>query len=485
MTRNDFQSIYDQGPEATFALVQSLLQSIASLSARVKELEDRLNKDSHNSSKPPSSDGLGRKPRVPKSLRQKSGRRSGGQPGHPGTTLCLSEEPEHLALHAPDLCSCCGASLEQVPAHTAGGFERRQVYDLPLLSLEVTEHRALCKTCPACHRSNHGAFPTGVSQPVQYGPRLKALCVYLQHYQLLPFERTQQLLFDLFGTSLSEGTLANALVACHEALAPVESAIKHSLTKAPVLHFDETGARIENKLGWLHTASTDSLTFYALHPKRGRAALDAIGILPAYSGTAMHDAFRSYFGYAGCVHALCNAHLLRELIALAEQSQQAWPSQMIELILEIKQAVDTSKTLGNRHLQSACLKAFEARYQALIAQGSAANPAPSPSGKRGPTKQSAAKNLLDRLDVHRGSVLTFMYHFEVPFDNNLAERDLRMMKVRQKVSGCFRSQEGAAMFCRIRGYISTLRKQGKEVLSALQSVFTGDPYMPVMTALTG
>ena len=273
------------------------------------------------------------------------------------------------------------------------------------------------------------------------------------------------------GTSLSEGTLANTLVTCYERLAPVEAAIKQALTETEVAHFDETGARIQNKLNWLHTVGTDSLTFYAPHQKRGRAALDAIGVLPAFTGCAMHDAFSSYFGYEGCAHALCNAHLLRELIALIEQTKQSWPGKMSDLLLEIKQAVDRTKAQGGMHLSSACLNDFEVRYQALVAEGLAANPPPRPSGKRGRTKQSAAKNLLDRLDAHRASVLAFLYHFAVPFDNNLAERDLRMVKVRQKVSGCFRSQEGAAMFCRIRGYISTLRKQGKDVLSALQSVF--------------
>lgn len=227
------------------------------------------------------------------------------------------------------------------------------------------------------------------------------------------------------------------------------------------------------------------MTFYAPHQKRGKVALDAIGVLPAFSGWAMHDAFSSYFGYGGCAHALCNAHLMRELVAILvaihEQTGQPWAGKMMDLLLEVKQAVDRAKSAGAMHLPRACRNDFEARYQGLVAQGLAVNPTPPPSGKRGRTKQSAAKNLLDRLDLHRGSVLALLYHLAVPFDNNLAERDLRMVKVRQKVSGCFRSQEGAAMFCRIRGYLSTLRKQGYHVLSALRSVFAGNPYMPALT----
>ena len=475
MTRGEFQALYERGPNATFAAFQSLLQRLDALTARVQELEERLGKDSHNSSKPPSSDGLKKKP---KSLRAKSGNPPGAQPGHPGTTLCLVEEPNQITPHSPAACSGCGTDLSQVPVC---GFERRQVHDLPPLSLLVTEHRALSKVCPRCQRNNQAAFPEAVPQPVQYGQRLKALCVYLQQYQLLPFARTRELLGDLLGTSVCEGTLANALSTCYERLAPVEAAIKEAVTQADVAHFDETGVRIAEQLHWLHTAGTASLTFYAPHQKRGKVALDAIGVLPAFSGWAMHDAFSSYFGYAGCGHALCNAHLLRELIAIQEQTGQPWSGKMIGLLLEVKQAVDTAKSAGATHLPGACLNDFEARYQGLVAQGLALNPAPAPSGKRGRTKQSAAKNLLDRLDAHRQSVLAFMHHFAVPFDNNLAERDLRMVKVRQKVSGCFRSAEGASEFCRIRGYLSTLRKQGYHVLSALQSVFAGNPYMPALT----
>jgi transposase len=319
----------------------------------------------------------------------------------------------------------------------------------------------------------------------QYGPRIKALCVYLQEYHLLPFARTQELLADLFGCTLCEGTLLNALAACHVRLAPVEAAIKRAVQQAEVGHFDETGIRVGKRLGWLHTAGTASLTLLASHARRGQEAMDAIGVLPAFTGTAVHDAFASYFGYA-CSHALCNAHLLRELTFITEQGQaqgqtpQPWAEEMAALLLSIKAAVETAQAAGLLHLPTPCLTDFEAQYGALIETGLGANPARAPSGRRGRTKQTPARNLLARLDTQRTAVLAFMSHFAVPFDNNQAERDLRMAKVRQKVSGCFRSEEGAAMFCRIRGYLSTLRKQGIPLLTALQSVFMGNPVVPTL-----
>ncbi|MDQ2687078.1 MAG: IS66 family transposase, partial [Armatimonadota bacterium] len=439
------------------------------------------------SSKPPASNGF---KRAPKSLRPKSGLKPGGQPGHPGTTLCLSQTPDVTCSHAPATCAGCGASLEGV---SPTGYERRQVIDLPPLSLRVTEHRALTCVCPACQTRTAAPFPEGVSQnlshPIQYGPRIKALGVYLQEYHLLPFARTQELLTDLFGASPSkipspsEGTLLNALADCHARLCPVEAAIKQAIQEAEVDHFDETGIRVGKTLHWLHTVGTASLTFLACHAKRGRKAMDAIGVLPSFTGTAVHDAFASYSGYA-CSHALCNAHLLRELTFITEQGQvpgqtpQPWAEKMMALLLSLKAAVEQAQAEGQSHLPSSRLDDYEAQYGALVTAGLTANPACAPSGKRGRTKQTPAYNLLVRLDTQRTAVLAFLHHFAVPFDNNQAERDLRMAKVRQKVSGCFRSEEGAAMFCCIRGYLSTLRKQGLPLLTALQSVFLGRPIMP-------
>jgi transposase len=367
-------------------------------------------------------------------------------------------------------------------------FERRQVHDVPPLKLIVTEHRAVRKVCQACKSTTSGAFPEGVSSQVQYGERLKAIGVYLQEYQLLPFWRAHEVLFDLFGGAApSEGALALAKARCHERLEPIEAAIKGAIAKeAGAVNFDETGMRIGTKTHWVHHAGTESLTYYAHHQKRGTEALEAIGILSEFRGTSVHDCYASYFTYGECAHALCNAHLLRELIAVyeeeEEQQQQQWAGGMIELLVEIKSAVEQARAAEREQLKVAQREGFEKRYGELVAEGMRANPPPPPpplkSGKRGRKKQSTAKNLLDRLEKYRKCVLRFMGDFRVPFDNNLSERDLRMVKVRQKISGCFRSEAGASQFCRIRGYISTLRKQGANVLSALQSVFAGKPYMP-------
>ena len=475
LTREDFQALYDQGPDAVFEVFSPLQDAVGLLTLRVKQLEDRLGKDSHNSSKPPSSDGY-KKPN-PKSQRGKSDRPSGGQKGHPGRTLEFAEKPDHTCVHHPHSCQECGASLADIlPTHT----QKRQVFDLPPLNLEVTEHQAHTCTCPNCGTLTGASFPEEVAQPVQYGPGVKALTTYLMHFQLLPYERVVTFMEDLFGAPLSEGTLFTAAKQAAKTLAPVEEAIVTALKSAKIAHFDETGQRIGGKLHWLHVTCTAGLTHYQSHKKRGKDALEAIGILPVFTGRAIHDGWSAYRHY-GCEHSLCNSHHLRELTAIFEQQQQEWAGKMKSLLLEIKHTVDTARDRGkpSLHLLAEC--AFAGRYRSLLRAGYKANPPPVSNGKPGRDKQGSARNLLLRLDEHESSVLGFLYDFSVPFDNNQAERDLRMMKVKQKVLGGFRSQEGADAFNCIRGYISTLRKQGQKVLSALHSVFSGQPCMPDLT----
>ncbi len=354
---------------------------------------------------------------------------------------------------------------------------RRQVFEVPPLRLSVTEHQAEVKRCCACGVVNRAGFPNEVSQPTQYGPRLKGLAQYLMHYQLLPLARTQELFADLFEHTLSQGTLVNLSERCYRELSEVEVGIKQAILKAEVVCVDETGCVAQGQRQWLHVACTPELTFYASHRKRGRAALDAIDLLPLFEGVAVHDAYASYQHYR-CQHALCNAHLLRELTFLEERYQQSWAKDLAELLGEVKKACDAAT---ERIPSPAAQADFALCYTAIIAAGLAAQPPPEkrPAGKRGRRKQSQAKNLLDRLVLRRDEVLRFMYDPQVPFDNNLAERDLRMMKVQQKISGCFRG-EGARYFCRIRGYISTLRKQQLNVLAGLESVFRGQPIMPCL-----
>jgi transposase len=447
---------------------------ISTLTAIVTELQARLNKDSHNSSKPPSSDGLKKKPN-PKSQRGKSGKRSGGQPGHRGSTLRMNDQADHMVSHSPDACPC-GALLTGVPET---GFDRRQVFDLPPMKLEVTEHRRLRKTCPCCGRVNQGQFPESVTQPVQYGQRIKGLAVYLTAYQLLPWDRSTQMLDDMFGTSLGEGTLRRALEECKTVVIPIYGQIGATITGARKAGFDETGRHIAGKLHWTHVACTDTLTHYATHPKRGREAIEAIGILPSFLGRAIHDAWSAYAAYP-CKHGACNAHNLRELVFIHEEYGQDWAAQFKMMLLDIKTAVDQAKTDSLKALLPEAVAQFEQRYDNLIQQGDTANPKVENSGRRGRTKQTAGYNLLRRLEK-REQVLAFLYDFDIPFDNNQAERDLRMVKVKQKISGGFRTLDGAHTFDIIRSYLATMRKQGHNMLRTLETVFQGNATIPSYT----
>jgi transposase len=491
MPREDIVAVYERGVDAVVDLVEDLSarlddqqKMISSLTARLNELEDRLAKNSRNSSKPPSSDDIA-KPK-PKSLRGKSGKKPGGQKGHPGTTLSLAENPEHVVLHRPEMCEGCGGLLSEETSELSG-YERRQVVDLPaLLALEVTEHRAQRDRCLGCGTITTAPFPVEASARVGYGPRIEALMVYLMKYQLLPYERASELLEDLFGEPApGAGTLYSAVERCFEGLEQTEEAFKEGLlggSEEVVGGFDETGLRVECKGMWVHVASTDELTHYAVHEKRGVEATKEIGILPSFKGVAMHDGLSSYWQYEQCLHALCNAHHLRELRFVEEEHEQAWAGRMKALLLEIEEALREEAALGGRHLAPEKVEKFEKRYQRLLEAGVKANPPPERTGKRGRPKKTKGQNLVDRLDKYREAVLRFMRDFRVPFDNNRAERDLRMVKVRQKISGCFRTRRGAQMFCRIRGYISTARKQGENVLAALESVFMGAPVIPSLRA---
>jgi len=487
LSREDILAIYEEGPEAVIATMQILCSiinkqaaRIAELEERVKSLEDQINKNSRNSSKPPSTDTF----RKIKGQRKPSGRPVGGQKGHKGHTLEMAEKPDREIVHQVARCEFCGRSLCDVEATN---YERRQVFDLPPIKVELVEHHAESKICPNCGCINKAAFPKEVAYPVQYGTRLKSVAVYLNQYQLVPFDRLSETFVDLFGHRLSQSTLIDANRTCYSILGPVEEDIKQQIIASPVICLDETGMRIEGKRKWCHVVSTENLTYYAANPHRGSEANEDMGILPVYSGTAVHDGWSSYFKFK-CKHALCNAHHIRDLLFIHEEYKQNWAKDLIDQLIDIKETVDRRKPI-HCNLDLAEINDFEDRYDHIIERAKLENPPPitsnsqGPIKKRGKKKKTKAQNLLERLQKYRREVLAFMYDFEVPFDNNQAERDLRMMKVQQKISGNFRSWDGAKIFCRIRGYISTVKKNSSSVIDAIQGVFEGKPFIPQRTLI--
>lgn len=473
----EIQAIYQQGEKAVVELIMQLVKLNNALEARIQVLEDQIAKNSQNSSKPPSSDGY-QKP-APKSLRKRHGKKSGGQPGHPGSTLKAVEHPDRIEVHHVTECKQCRRSLEGVVPREP---ERRQVFDIPQVKIEVTEHQGEIKICPNCGEENRAIFPETIARPIQYGPGIKAQAVYLNQYQLIPLERTAEILEALYGHRLSEASLIAASQEVTEQIKWVNEGIKAQFTKEEqVVHFDETGLRLEGKTHWLHSASTEKLTHYAIHHKRGKDAMDAIGILPNLQGYAIHDGWESYSKY-DIRHGLCNVHHLRKLTFLLERYPQEWVQSMIDLLIMIKETVDQAKYHKETELTEEQLVSFMDEYDRLVEKGLKSNPPKKPEQgmpkKRGRIKQTPARNLLLIFKTKKDSVLAFMYDFKVPFDNNLAERDIRMMKLKQKISGCFRTQQGGDNFCAIRGYISTARKNDWRALDVLRMAFDGKPYCP-------
>jgi transposase len=446
--------------------LRALQGRVRALERQVKELKGRLALNSTNSSKPPSSDGL-LKP-APKSLRQKTGRRVGGQPGHPGHTLQPVAQPDQVQIHRLERCPCgqCGGrTLRQQPLLS---YEQRQVFELPPKPLEVTEHRAEIKLCPVSGCVVTAPFPPGVTAQAQYGPRFKAQMVYLNVEHFIPYARLTRLCQDLYGQPLSEATVVAANQRAYEQLAPFEQRVVDLLPQAPLNHCDESGLRVAKRLHWLHVVSNPQLTFYGVHSKRGTEAMDYFGILPRCKNWLIHDHWKPYFSYDGCLHALCNQHHLRELKFLHQECHEAWAEQMGALLLDCLAQRQQQGVLDERQF-----KKVRRRYRAILKAGRRRHPRRPDAGA-----QSKAANLLDRLEDFELNVLAFTIFEEVPFTNNGAERDIRMEKTKQKVSGCFRTLHGARVFARIRSYISTCRKQGRNILGALERATQGQPFIP-------
>jgi len=462
--------------DARIAVLESQLLTLRAL---VAELQAQLGRNSRNSSKPPSSDGYGKAPakkdKNKRSLRKRSGRKPGGQEGHEGAHLRRVEVYDERIEHEPEACEGCGSDL--AGAERLADGESRQVFDLPEeIALRVIEHAAVRRCCEGCGQVSTGRFPPGVAAPVGYGPEIRALGVYLHVFQHLPYDRARQLIFDLTGAEISTGTLKAWGDQAAQGLTEFDEALRSLLSNAPVVNFDETGARIAGRLGWIHSASTETMTRYTSHPKRGGEAIDAAGVLPGFSGIAVHDGYKPYKSYTDAIHALCAGHHLRELLG-AEEAGQAWASGMSCLLLDTKELVDDAKAAGLDALTDQGLGELDACYRAVIKAGYEQNPGLAENAAK-KIKRTDAQNLLLRLDREQAEALRFAHDFRAPFTNNLAEQDIRMVKLQQKISGCWRTDQGAERYLRVRSYISTARKQGQRPLEVLGQLAAGQAWKP-------
>jgi transposase len=448
--------------------LEAQVARVAELEAEVAELKARLAQTSETSHKPPSSDGYRKKPAIPRV----PGTR-GGQKGHRGNTLKMVATPDTVDTKFASACSGCGHRLSEADVIDV---ESRQVFDLPEPRLQVHEYRRGRSRCRQCGSQTQAPFPDHVRAPVQYGAGVQALCTLLHNDYHVPVAKVGQLFMDLFDQRVNEATVLAANARTYEALAASETAIRAGLKRSALLHVDETGIRAQGRLNWLHSASNASLSYYFIHHKRGKKALASeASLLPGYRGRLVHDCWASYFCFTEAEHSLCAAHLIRELRALAERGA-CWAEEMIELFLEAYRLIEETAVLGRRTYYQ-----FKHRYFALLRQGLQKHPPlPKKPGQRGRRKRGKARSLILRLIRYHEAVWAFACHGEVPFTNNQAERDLRMAKLKQKINGGFRTEQGARVFARIRGFCSTARKQGKQVFKELtQALHEPDYCIPL------
>ncbi len=452
-------------------LIEALSAELGAARVRIAELEARLGQTSKNSSKPPSSDGLA-KP-APKSLRRRGGRKPGGQDGHPGSTLAPVTTPDEVVVHEPDCCRGCGDDLGGAPEV---GREHRQVFDIPPISVRVSEHQLIKRRC-GCGAVTSAEAPEGVTAPVQYGPRITAIILYLYVGQLLSKKRTAAALAELFGTPVSQGTVAAMTTRAAGGLGRFLEWTRANLAAAEVVNFDETGLRVEGRLRWVHSASTGKYSLIFVHDRRGTKGMDAAGVLPEFTGIAVHDVWAPYDTYTSCTHALCGAHVLRELQAVTDltpEGQWCWATQAADALRELNQLVNDALAVSNtlENIDPAALAAAVHRYRSAALLGVEATGAR--TSKLMGTHNALARRLIDRQQDY----LRFTVDPRVPFDNNAAEREIRMIKLRQKVSGCLRTLTGARQFCAIRSYLATAAKHGIHFFAALTTLAEGRPCLP-------
>ena len=474
MTKQEAIDFCKNNPEAAaeiILMVEELKKIIAAQEKRIKELETKLNMNSKNSSKPPSSDN---KLKISKKSNKKNiqKRKKGGQKGREGKTLKMVEKPNKIIKLKPTLCSCCNQDISE---NKSIKYIKRQIFDIPPMNIEVTEYQTHLIKCPNCNNTNKANFPNNVKAPTGYGENLKAVVSYLNTYHMLPYERITQLIQDISEHKISVGTVFNILNDTYENLYSFENSLKKRVLKEEVLHSDETGVNVNGNLKWIHTVSNNRLTFYHIHNKRGNEAIKDAGILPKYKNILTHDFFSSYNHYDNITHSYCNAHIIRELQAEIDTNGYKWAKDMQNLLKIINKEVIKQKERQKNSLNSKKIEQFEIFYSKITKNAlDYYKPPPDTDKKekkRGKQKQEKGKNLLDRLIKYKDGILLFMHNFNVAFTNNQAERDLRMIKVKQKVSGTFASFKGGEIFCRIKGYISTLRKNNIKVLEGLRMCY--------------
>lgn len=439
-----------------------LINSLKKQQDECKKLQNQLNANSQNSSKAPSTD-IFYKPQ-PKSERIQTGRKSGGQLGHEGKTLQAVDNPDIIKIHSINSCNTCSHDLSQVEAST----KKYQEIDIPQIKPVVIEHQVASKICPQCKTVN-SAKPEHLIQKIQYGSSVRAFVTYLSVFQFVPLKRVESLCKDLLNLKISEGTLTNIHEKSATMLIDHQGAVKEKIIKSDVACFDESGVTVNGKLHWMHVVSDENLTYYEVHPKRGREAMNHSAILPNYTGVAVHDGWKSYFSYTNARHSLCNAHHLRELRGIFERdTSHTWAQKMKALLLKINLSVDEYKALNQNQLPIDMIQMYSDEYDEILRLG--ISEIPEIIDDLGKKKNHPSKRLHKRLIKFKTETLLFMHDFKVPFTNNQAERDVRMVKVKEKVSGGFRSLDGAQRFCMIRGFISTSQKQGMNVLNAIEQV---------------
>jgi len=472
MTSKEIESLFSRIEKLEEELKEAN-KIILEQAKEIKRLNDIISKNSNNSSKPPSTD---RFKKAVKPKEKKGDRKRGGQKGHEGSNLTKVDNPDQTEILSSEQCQC-GCDLTEIDSMKV---IKRQVFDIPKIYISTTEFEQHSKICPNCNALNKPLFPKNVNAPVQYGENLKSFVTYCNSYQMLPYERIVEMIEDLASHKISQGTIKNILKNYYNKLEDYEEKIKELLLKEKVIHCDETSTNVGNKLHYTHVVSSSLLTYYMIHQKRGKEAMNKMGILPNYKGIAVHDHWSPYYGYE-CQHAYCNAHHLRELNFITESEKALWAKDMHQLLTKMNSEVHKANQRGKDKLDNLKLKRFYKQYDKICENALTYYPKPETPipKKRGRSKQEKGKNLLDRFVKYKQEILRFASDFDVPFTNNLAERDLRMVKVKEKISGTFASFGGAEIFSRIRGYISTLKKNGRPILHELNNVLVGRVYVPV------